>query len=139
MGLFLLGVLTGTEEELGDKEEKKGEKLEHLKTPHAPISPISYGIRGVIQGSRAKSSVPPGALELEEMPKETGELNEPLRSEGYWWGRGHRAFTVSPAGPQARNVTTSTLPPCLKFLTKSLMPESKTIAPFPPPSHPPFS
>lgn len=38
MGLFLLGVPTGTEDELGDEEEKKGEKLEHLKTPHAPIS-----------------------------------------------------------------------------------------------------
>ena len=82
MGLFLLGVLTGTEDELGDKEEKKGEKLEHLKTLHAPISTISYGIWGVIQGSCAKSSVPPGALGLEEMPKETGEFNEPLRSGG---------------------------------------------------------
>ena len=42
-------------------------------------------------------------------------------------------------GPRLGMLTTSTLPPCLKFFTNSLMPESKTIAPFPSPSHPPFS
>ena len=69
MGLFLLGVLTGTEEELGDKEEKKGEKLEHLKTPHAPISTISYGIQGVIQGSLPSPQFPLGPWNWRRCPR----------------------------------------------------------------------
>lgn len=84
IGLFLFGVLTGTEDVLGAKEEKKGEKLEHLKTLHAPVNTISYGILGVIQGSCAESSVLPGVLGLDEMPKETRKFNETLRSGGHW-------------------------------------------------------
>ena len=60
-------------------------------------------------------------------------------SMSLWEVGGYTAFRVSPAGLQARNVTTSTLLPCLKFFTDSLMPESKTIAPFPSPSHLPLS
>ena len=59
-------------------------------------NPACSGQRPRVWSLRA-SRVPPGTLGPEEMPRETREFNEPLRSVGTGRG-GQAAFRVGPAG-----------------------------------------